>query len=74
MHKFDMWIIYGTAGLLVVIVGARFVLHEIRGLVREYRELKADIHTPLSTVQQPVASIESRTNRVSDLSVRSNSG
>jgi len=73
MHKYDMWIIYGTTGLLLVIIGARFVLHEIRGLVREYREFKADIHTPLPTVQQPVASVDTCSHRVSDLSVHSNS-
>ena len=63
-------IIYAAAGLLLLITAARFVLHELTAVVRQVKQLKAEIRAPLPPVEQPMTSVETRSKNVSDLSVR----
>lgn len=74
MSGHESTIIYGAAGILLLITASRFVLQELIALVRLIKQLKAEICAPLPTVQQPVALAETRSKNVSDLAVRNNAG
>jgi hypothetical protein len=66
-------IIYTAGALLLTITASRFLIQELIALVRLCKQLKVELHAPLPPAQQPVASIDSRSSDVSDLSGRSNS-
>jgi hypothetical protein len=65
-------ILYIAGAILLSITASRFLLQESITLVRLFKQLIAEIRAPLPPVQQPVASVETRSNRMSDLSVHSN--
>jgi len=67
-------ILYIAGAMLLSITASRFLLQESITLVRLFKQLIAEIRSPLPPVEQPAASVESRSNRVSDISVRSNAG
>ncbi len=67
MSGHESTIIY-AAGLLLLITASRFVLHELIALVRLVKQLIVEIRAPLS-VKKPAASLDTRSSRVSDLSV-----
>jgi hypothetical protein len=62
-------ILYVFGALLLTITGSRFLLQESITLVRLFKQLIAEIRAPLPPGQQPVASLETDPNRVSDFSV-----
>ena len=74
MSGHESTIIYAAAGLLLLITASRFVLQELIALVKLVKQLIAEIRAPLPPDQQPVASLETRSKNVSDLTVRNNAG
>ncbi len=63
-------ILYIAGAILLSITASRFLLQESITLVRLFKQLIAEIRTPLPPVQQPVALPESGSKNISDLAVR----
>jgi hypothetical protein len=67
-------ILYTAGALLLSITASRFLLQESITLVRLFKQLIAELRSPLPTAQQPAAVPETHSKNVSDLAVRKNAG
>lgn len=65
-------ILYIAGALLLSITASRFLLQESIALIRLLKQLIAEVRAPLPPVEQPVASLDTRSSRVSDLSLHKN--
>jgi len=69
MSGLESFVILYAAPSLAAIVALRFVIHELRALVRECRELKAEFLQPLPPSRQLVDSSDTRSKNVAGLAL-----